>query len=121
MDVPLRRDGGDLCNLGCGVYGFGVGREEGEDAVDGGLGAAGEVHGVAACCYVLDAFGVDGAGKDGGCYRSAILLVFCTTSWTRLHWGVSICFSSIVPMIRTEHRGSQTKHTLYKRQAYTLT
>lgn len=53
MDVPLRGDGSDLSDLGCGVY-----------------GATGEVHGVAACCYVLDTFGVDGAGKDGGCYRS---------------------------------------------------
>jgi hypothetical protein len=70
VDVPLHRDGGDLCNLGCGGFGVGVGGGEGEDAVDGGLGAAGEVHGVAACCYVLDAFGVDGAGEDGGCYRS---------------------------------------------------
>jgi hypothetical protein len=29
-----------------------------------------EVHGVAACCYVLDAFGVDGDGEDDGCCRS---------------------------------------------------
>jgi hypothetical protein len=37
---------------------FGIGHEEVDDAVDGGLGATAEVHGVAPCCDVLDALGV---------------------------------------------------------------
>jgi hypothetical protein len=36
VDVPVRGDGGDLGDLGCGSYGYGVGGEEGDDAVDGG-------------------------------------------------------------------------------------
>jgi hypothetical protein len=73
VDVPVRGYGGDLGNLSCGGYGFGVGGEQGDDVIDGGLGASVEVHGVAACCDVLDAF--DGAGE---CWRPslAILLVF---------------------------------------------
>ena len=66
-DIPVRGDGGDLNDLGCGGCGVGVGGEEGDDVVDGGLGVGAVVHGVAACCYDLDALGIDGAGKDGGC------------------------------------------------------
>ena len=39
MDIPVRGDGGDLDNPGCGGYHFDVGGQVGDDAVDGGLGA----------------------------------------------------------------------------------
>jgi hypothetical protein len=39
VDIPVRGDGGDLGNPGCGGYRFGVRGQVGDDAVDGGLGA----------------------------------------------------------------------------------
>jgi hypothetical protein len=56
--TPLRGDGGALGDLGCGVYGFGVGGEEGELAVDGSLGAAGRCMGLqpAATFLTLSAY-----------------------------------------------------------------
>jgi hypothetical protein len=67
MNIPIHGDGGDLGDLSCGGYGFGVGREEGDDVVDGSLGVVVEVHGVA---NILDAFGVDSTGMSGGCCHS---------------------------------------------------
>ena len=40
VDIPVRGDGGDLGNAGCGGYRFGVGGQVGDDAVNGGLRAA---------------------------------------------------------------------------------
>jgi len=85
---------------------FGVGREEGDDKVNGGLGAAVVAHRVAACCYVPDAFGVDGAGEDDSCCCSIAghFVGHLRDVLTGLDWGVSLCFSSMVTMIQTEHQ-----------------
>jgi hypothetical protein len=66
VGVAVGGDGGYLGDFGGGGDGFGVGGEEGDDAVDGGLGASSEVHGVAAGCDVLDTFRIDGACENGG-------------------------------------------------------
>ena len=55
-DVPIRRDRGDLHDLGGDSDRLGVDRRE-FDVVDGGLGAALEVHGLASRCDVLNALG----------------------------------------------------------------
>ena len=51
MLVAVRRDGSNLCNLGC----------------DSGCFCVGGDPWVATCCDVLGSLGIDGAGEDGGC------------------------------------------------------
>lgn len=51
---------------GCSGNSFCMGGEEFNNTVYSGLRAPAEVHGVTPCCNVLNAFGVDGMGEDGG-------------------------------------------------------
>jgi hypothetical protein len=66
MGVTIGGDCSDLCDLGCSCNSFCMGGEKFNDTVYSGLRAPTEVHGVTPCCDVLDTFGVDGMGEDGG-------------------------------------------------------
>jgi len=46
VHIAVGEDGGDLNNFSGGGNGFGVGREEFEDTVDGGLGTSEKIHGL---------------------------------------------------------------------------
>jgi hypothetical protein len=64
--VAVGRDGGDLGDLVAGCDIPLVRPEVLDDGLNGGLGSAPQVHGVAAGGYVLDGLGENGAGKDSG-------------------------------------------------------
>lgn len=66
VGVAVGGDGGDLSDFLAGGDHPLLGLEEGDDMLDGLLASPAEVHGVAAGSYVLDTFGEDGAGEDGG-------------------------------------------------------
>jgi len=66
MCVAVGRDGGDLGDLVAGCDVPLVRPQVLDDGLNGSLGSAPQVHGVAASGYVLDGLGEDGAGKDSG-------------------------------------------------------
>ena len=66
MCVTVGGDGGHLGNLLSGGDVPLVRLEVFDNGLDGSLGTAAEIHGIAAGGDVLDGLGEDGASKDGG-------------------------------------------------------
>ena len=100
VDTPVHGDRRDLGDLGCGGH-----REEDDDAVDGGLGAVAEVHGVSPRCDVLDALFVDGTGEGGGggcAVAGHLVRLLCEEldEWMRSN--------GVVGNVHTEHQDSRT-------------
>lgn len=66
VHIAVGGDGSDLLDLLGGGHGLGLALQVLDDGLNGGLGAAAQVHGVAAGSNVLHRLGEDGAGQHGG-------------------------------------------------------